>query len=272
MAWCRSAPITSVSSQRATIRGTDTNLQMQATIPTNSTAPASMLLLGNINLQIAQLFSPDITSSGEVRLNINSYGARSNPNIQGQVQIVNASLASGSVPIGLQNGNGTLTLTRDRLDITHFQGTVGGGTVNASGGLIYRPSLRFDLAMAAKDMRLLYPQGIREGLDLNLTLAGTREAAVLGGRVQVTPELVELKEKGAPASRWQQRFEAELTDVFRVQSEIAMMPRFDCMTAPSRTMFPSAMRTIRRGTATLSAGVRTMSRLVAGLLSLTIRT
>jgi len=171
--------------QRATIRGTDTNLQMQATIPTNSAAPASMLLLGNINLQIAQLFSPDITSSGEVRLNINSYGARANPNIQGQVQIVNASLASGSAPIGLQNGNGTLTLTRDRLDITHFQGTVGGGTVTAAGGLIYRPSLRFDLALAAKDMRLLYPQSIREGLDLNLTLTGTREAALLGGRVQV---------------------------------------------------------------------------------------
>jgi translocation and assembly module TamB len=171
--------------QRATIRGTDTNLEMQATIPTNSAAPASMLLLGNINLRIAELFSPDITSSGEMRLNINSYGARSNPNIQGQVQIINASLASSSAPIGLQNGNGTLTLTRDRLDITHFQGTVGGGTVAASGGLIYRPTLRFDLAMAAKGMRLLYPQGVREGLDLNLTLTGTRQAALLAGSVQV---------------------------------------------------------------------------------------
>lgn len=171
--------------QRTTISGTDTNLQMQATIPTNSAAPASMLLLGNINLAIAQLFSPDITSSGEVRLNINSYGARSNPNIQGQVQIVNANLASGSVPIGLQNGNGLLTLTQDRLNITQFQGTVGGGTVTASGGVMYRPALRFDLAMAAKDMRLLYPEGIREGINLNLTLAGTRDAAMLGGQVQV---------------------------------------------------------------------------------------
>lgn len=171
--------------QRTTINGTDTNLQMQATVPTNSAAPASMLLQGNINLQIAQLFSPDITSSGELRLNINSYGARSNPNIQGQVQIVNANLASGSVPIGLQNGNGVLTLTRDRLNITHFEGTVGGGTVTAAGGVMYRPALRFDLAMAAKDMRLLYPEGIREALNLNLTLAGTRDAAILGGRVQV---------------------------------------------------------------------------------------
>ena len=172
--------------QRATISGTDTNLQMQATIPTNSAAPASMLLLGNINLAIAQLFSPDITSSGEVRLNINSYGARANPNIQGQVQIVNASLASASVPIGMQNGNGVLTLTRDRLDITHFQGTVGGGTVTASGGLIYRPALRFDLAMAARGVRLLYPRGIREGFNLDLNLTGTRQTALLGGNIRVT--------------------------------------------------------------------------------------
>ena len=172
--------------RRAAITGTGTNLQMQATIPTNSAAPASMLLLGNINLAIAQLFSPDITSSGEVRLNINSYGARANPNIQGQVQIVNASLASGSVPIGMQNGNGVLTLTRDRLDITHFEGTVGGGTVTASGGLIYRPALRFDLAMAAHGVRLLYPRGIREGFNLNLNLTGTRQAALLGGNIHIT--------------------------------------------------------------------------------------
>jgi translocation and assembly module TamB len=79
-----------------------------------------------------------------------------------------------------------LTLTRDRLDITHFQGTVGGGTVTASGGLIYRPGFRFDLAMAGKDIRLLYPEGIRQGLDLNLTLVGTRQAALLGGQVHIT--------------------------------------------------------------------------------------
>jgi TolB-like protein/Flp pilus assembly protein TadD len=40
-------------------------------------------------------------------------------------------------------------------------------------------------------------------------------------RVQVSPELVEVKASGAPASKWQQPFDAVLTDVFQVQSEIA---------------------------------------------------
>ena len=40
-------------------------------------------------------------------------------------------------------------------------------------------------------------------------------------RVQVTPELVEVRGSGAPASKWQQPFDAALTDVFQVQSDIA---------------------------------------------------
>ena len=40
-------------------------------------------------------------------------------------------------------------------------------------------------------------------------------------RVQVMPELVEIRDSGAPASKWQQPFDAALTDVFQVQSEIA---------------------------------------------------
>ena len=42
-----------------------------------------------------------------------------------------------------------------------------------------------------------------------------------GNRVQVSPELVEVRESGAPAARWQQPFDAAVTDVFQVQSDIA---------------------------------------------------
>ena len=48
---------------------------------------------------------------------------------------------------------------------------------------------------------------------------GRKEGA--DNRVQVSPELVEVAGTGAPASRWQQPFDAAMTDVFQVQSEIA---------------------------------------------------
>lgn len=40
-------------------------------------------------------------------------------------------------------------------------------------------------------------------------------------RVQVSPELVEIPTSGAPTAKWQQPFDAALTDVFQVQAEIA---------------------------------------------------
>jgi TolB-like protein/tetratricopeptide (TPR) repeat protein len=67
------------------------------------------------------------------------------------------------------------------------------------------------------------PQEIAKELSANYLLTATVRWQKDGGanRVQVNPELVEIKADGPPASRWQQPFDAALTDVFRVQSDIA---------------------------------------------------
>ena len=42
--------------------------------------------------------SPNIESSGQLRLNVNSTGTAANPNMQGQIEIVNANFAGGDLP------------------------------------------------------------------------------------------------------------------------------------------------------------------------------
>lgn len=169
--------------QRSAIKGTDTNLEFQGSIPTTPNAPMSLMLNGTVNLQLAQLFDPDVRSSGELRFNINSNGT--GPNLGGEIDVVDANFASGDLPVGLTHGNGVLTLTSDRINIKQFQATVGGGTVTAQGGVAYRPSIQFDLGLAAKGVRMLYPQGMRESLDANVRLAGTTDNANLGGSVNI---------------------------------------------------------------------------------------
>jgi translocation and assembly module TamB len=172
--------------QRTQLRGTDTDLQFQATVPmNNANAPVSLLALGTVDLKLIQLFDPDVVTSGQLRLDVNSYGQRTNPDVQGQIQVINAGFASGDMPLGLQNGNGVLTLTKDRLNITSFKGTVGGGEVTASGGVVYRPALDFNVAVAGRGIRLLYPQGVRTGLGMNLALTGNLNSALLNGQVRV---------------------------------------------------------------------------------------
>jgi translocation and assembly module TamB len=171
---------------RTGIRGTDTDLQLQGSIPTTQGAPISMLMLGTVNLQLAQVFDPDLRSSGTIKFNLNSYGAPTSANIGGEIDIVDANFASNDLPVGLQHGNGVLTITKDRLSISKFQGTVGGGTVTAQGGVAYQSNLQFDFGIAAQGVRLLYPDGVREGINANLRLVGSTENATLGGSVDVS--------------------------------------------------------------------------------------
>jgi translocation and assembly module TamB len=175
-----------VTLQRSAIHGTDTNLDFQGSIPVSGNGPMSLLLLGNVNLHLLQAFDSDITSAGQLKFDINSNGPASASNIGGKIEIVDASFASGDLPVGLQHANGVLTLTEDRLNISSFQGSIGGGTITAQGGVAYRPNLQFDLGVALKGARLLYPQGVREGVDADLHLSGTTENALVGGQVNLT--------------------------------------------------------------------------------------
>ena len=67
------------------------------------------------------------------------------------------------------------------------------------------------------------PQEIAEELDVAYLLTATVRWVKEGGanRVLVRPELVHVSGSGAPTSQWQQPFDAALTDVFGVQSDIA---------------------------------------------------
>jgi serine/threonine-protein kinase len=67
------------------------------------------------------------------------------------------------------------------------------------------------------------PEVVARELGVRYLLTGTVRWARGGdaSRVQVSPELVEIREAGAPASTWQQPFDAALTDVFEVQADIA---------------------------------------------------
>jgi len=68
------------------------------------------------------------------------------------------------------------------------------------------------------------PQDIAKELGVRYLLTGTvrwEKREDRQGRVRVSPELIEVGPSGAPASKWQQPFDAPLTDVFQVQSGIA---------------------------------------------------
>jgi translocation and assembly module TamB len=175
-----------INVQRSSIHGTDTDLQFQGSMPASGDGPMALMLVGSVNMQLAQLFDPDIRSSGQLKFNIDSHGPVSGANFAGQINIVDATFASNNLPLGIQHCDGVLMLTRDRLNISSFKGNIGGGTITAQGGIAYRPSIQFDLGMNMQGARILYPQGMRESVNANLRLSGTTDTAVLGGAVHLS--------------------------------------------------------------------------------------
>jgi serine/threonine-protein kinase len=68
------------------------------------------------------------------------------------------------------------------------------------------------------------PQEIARELGARYLLTGTvrwEKGAGGGNRVQVSPELVEVSSGSAPRTRWQEPFDASMTDVFQVQADVA---------------------------------------------------
>lgn len=171
--------------QPATIRGTDTQLNLQGAFPVRGNSQASFKAQGAINLAILRIFNPDLRASGQAKVDIDSKGAIGSGFLNGRVEIAGGSLSTNAIPAGIENASATLKLANDRMEIEAFKGTVGGGPVDAQGAVVIWPRPRFDVGMTAKEARLLYPQGVRENVNANLRLTGSINHALLSGSVNL---------------------------------------------------------------------------------------
>jgi translocation and assembly module TamB len=171
--------------QPGELHGTDTALHFEGRIPVDGAAPMNFDAKGSVNLRFLSILSSDLKATGTLALDVHSSGKLQDPDVRGQIQIEQVALSSRLAPLGLENLNGTLDVTRDKLQVRNLTGQVGGGQISVGGSIVYRPSLQFNLALQDKSVRLLYPEGIRTVSDGNLTLTGTAQSSTLGGRVLV---------------------------------------------------------------------------------------
>jgi translocation and assembly module TamB len=171
--------------QPTSIRGTGMNIDAQAVVPVTTPKAASFLVQGNVDLGIAQMFMPDITSSGQLQFDIDSKRYGQGANLNGQIRVVKANLHTADSPVGLDNANGVINVTQTRLEISSFEGHMGGGTINATGAVAYRPAIQFQLGLSANNIRVRYPEGVRAILASNLALTGNPQASQLNGQVRI---------------------------------------------------------------------------------------
>jgi translocation and assembly module TamB len=141
---------------------------------------------GNANLKLFQGLSPGLLSSGITNMELTARGTISNPQVAGEVRIVNAGVSFIDLPNGLSDINGTMVFNENRLQIKSLTARTGGGSLNVGGFIAYRRGLYFNLTATGKDIRLRYPPGISAVANTELRVSGTLQNALLSGDVLVT--------------------------------------------------------------------------------------
>jgi translocation and assembly module TamB len=168
------------------LTGENTNLRIGGTLSLKGARALQMASSGSVNLKLIQTIDPDLTASGVATFQVEAHGPLDNPNLQGQVDFLNGSLALENVPNSLSQLHGTLLFSQNRLEVKSLTALSGGGLLSFGGSLSYQNGLYANLTATGKGIRIRYPQGVSSLADGSLRLQGPQNNLQLAGDVLIT--------------------------------------------------------------------------------------
>jgi translocation and assembly module TamB len=178
----------SIEIESAEFAAKDTTLRATGRFALDSKTAWDLKLSGNVNLAILQLFNPDLLGSGSSVISVGIRGTFDQPDVDGRLELRNASLFLKDVPNGIDNANGVILFDRNRANIQSLSATTGGGKVIFQPGsfLGFRgTTVTYRLQAEAQDVRYRSPDGLSITVGAALSLVGTSESSVLSGTVTI---------------------------------------------------------------------------------------
>jgi translocation and assembly module TamB len=139
----------------------------------------------NTDIGLIQSFDRDIFASGKVVLVANVGGTLDKPQVNGSLQLQNASINYVDVPNGLSNANGTVVFNGSTATIRNLTGESGGGKVALAGFVTYSDMLRLGMKATATNVRIRPEPGISVVVSADVNITGTTQAARAMGNVTI---------------------------------------------------------------------------------------
>ena len=179
----------SIDFGRASFIAKDTTLDASGRVTLNSKNAWDLAIQGRINFSILQLFNPDLLGSGASVINVSVHGPLTAPEVEGRLELQNASLFLRDFPNGIGRANGLILFDRNRATVQNLSGQSGGGDISFQTGSFvgFRgTSLVYRLQANARNVRYRSEAGISVTVDGAMALVGTSENSVLSGSVSLT--------------------------------------------------------------------------------------
>ncbi|HKN23398.1 MAG TPA: translocation/assembly module TamB domain-containing protein [Candidatus Acidoferrum sp.] len=172
--------------EKATLKGTDTNVEFSGSIQFSGRRTVSLKLNGSVDLRLLNGYIPDVTTTGHADMNASFEGTLDRPRIVGRVKLTNVSARSSDFPTGLSNLKGDLIFDANRLFFENLTGEAGGGQIALTGSVNYSDKpLRYDISAKTDRLRVRYPEGMSWLVGGSLRLTGTMDGGFLTGKVLV---------------------------------------------------------------------------------------
>jgi translocation and assembly module TamB len=178
----------SIEIRSAEFIATDTTLSLAGRMALDTKNPWDLSVKGRVNLSILQIFNPNLLASGASVADMTVRGPLTEPQIDGRLQLQNASLFLRDLPNGVDQANGLLLFDRNRATVQNLTAVTGGGNLAfASGSFVgFRgTALVYSLRASAQNVRYRTPDGVSITVSGNLNLIGTSENSVLSGTMMV---------------------------------------------------------------------------------------
>ena len=176
-----------VSLQSAEFTGKGTILTLNGSVDLTNRGQLDLAMKGDFDLALLNEFVKNLTASGSGTVNALVRGTLRDPRVQGQGKVSNAQFGYAGFPNTLSQTNGTVFFDENQIRIENITGTSGSGKITTTGSLIFGEEKikMLNLRVQCREVRIRYPEGMRNVVDADLTLRGSQQSQVLSGNIRV---------------------------------------------------------------------------------------
>jgi translocation and assembly module TamB len=166
----------------------DTSLTIAGKVPLLVKDALDVSVEGSVNLQVFQLFDPNVVSSGLSTLKVNVTGPIADPSVTGTLELKNAAFHLEDFSNGLERANGVIRFDRNRATIQTLTAQTGGGSLSLGGFVTFGGGgpLVYRLEGKATNVRVRYASAVSVTSDASVRFTGTSESSLLSGNITVT--------------------------------------------------------------------------------------
>jgi translocation and assembly module TamB len=169
--------------QSAQFSARDTSLEATGGIPFDPQSAADLAVRGSVNLAILQLYNPDLLARGNATVQATVRGSLRDPQMNGRMELKNASLYLADLPNGIDHAEGSIVFDRNRATIEKLTAETGGGKIFFAGFVELRDILTYRLQAEVQQVRVRYPEDVSTTFNARLALNGTSDASTLSGSI-----------------------------------------------------------------------------------------